>query len=154
MFLECFFRSKTWLCLNFQDIGLCRPFLMLIYTLISCYFWKVPQNQWHIVGKVSSFHILVLPLIWGFHFMPGLASVHSGTWPDSWLCSFWRDTWCCIVAWLSGIESWWGVFNTGLRSRASLGSSVTQWSFGLYWQPGSCLLMPPSTIVARLSNSH
>ena len=139
---------KTLICLNFQDRGLRRAFILLLTPPPSFNIQTVHKNQWIVVGKVYSSHVLGIPLIWGFHYMPHLYYVHSGNWPVSWSSYRWSYEWCYAVAWFPDIESWWGVFKIGLRRRASLGPSGTQWGIGISWPPGRWLPVTPSPVVA------
>ena len=137
--------QKTWLCMSFQVRGFRRASLLLMSPPPYCHPPTVYQNQWHEMGIVSLYHVLGLPLIWVFHYMPRLPSGDYGTWPGSWSCYCCRYAWCYTVAWLPGIGIGQGILYIGFRNRASLVSSYTQWGIGLSlpsgsWRPMNTLL--------------
>ena len=144
--------QKTWICIIFQRRGLHRSFIIILSTPTYFHRPEVQKNQWHVVGKVSSTHVLGSPLIWGFHYMSCLPSGNYGTCTGSRSCFCWHAEWCHITAWLPTIESGWGFFHIFLWIVSYLGSSGTQWVIGLSWPPVRCHLMPPSRVIAHLSD--
>ena len=103
--------------------------------------------KWHVMGIGFSSNYCRLPLLSGSHCMPYLPSGHYGIWQGSQSCYPWRTALCYTVTSLPVIVRGWGVDRIDLRSRASSGSSGTQWGIGLYWPLGRCCPMPPSTVV-------
>ena len=144
--------QKTWLYLSFQGRGLRRALIILLSPPPSCHFPELSKNQWHVVYKWFSSHILGLLLILVLNYMTSLTSGNYRTWQGSRLCSIWRAPWYYTVTLLTEIESGWGDVHIGLRIRASLGSSGTQWGLGLIWPPGRWHMMLPYPVIDRLSD--
>ena len=144
--------QKTWLCLNSRGIRWRRESLIRMYPPLYSYHTKLCQNQWYTMDRLYTLYIIGLTFICSSHLTPHWPSVYFRTWPGNWSCSCWCDVWWYTVAWLTGIESGWGVVNIGFRSRASLVSPGTQWGLVLYLPTGRWHPMPPFTVVSHLSD--
>ena len=143
--------QKTWLYLIFRGRGLRRGFLILLSPPPSCCLPVLNQNQWQIVGKWCSSHVIVLLLLLGFHYMNHSPSGDYGNWPGSRYCYSWRAACYYTVIWFPDIGSWWGAVLIVFRSISSLVSSGNQWGLGLTWPPGRYHLMLPPPVIDNLS---